>query len=128
LDHARCLKLPVQNVDRNVKSRFSLRKANPFTAKAVTQRRKVLLINSLRSALIRPWRVLSNQRLTISKTVAKDKLEILYPKSVPICTSKRSEDPRSEAEIPECLYPEPNSKTLQFSNPPFKNLDSQSTP
>jgi hypothetical protein len=39
----------VQNANRNVKSRFSLRKVSPFTAKAVTQRREILLINSLRS-------------------------------------------------------------------------------
>jgi hypothetical protein len=59
LDHVRCLKQPVQNVDRNVKFRFSLRKASPFTAKAVTQRREVLLINSLRPDFSRPWRTVS---------------------------------------------------------------------
>ena len=54
LDHVRCLKQPVQNANRNVKFRFSLRKVGPFTAKTVTQIREVL--NSLRSAFSRSWR------------------------------------------------------------------------
>jgi hypothetical protein len=83
----------VQNANRNVKSRFSLRKASRFTAKAVTQRREILLINSLRSDFIRLWRDLSNPRLAISKTVAEDKPEILYPKSVPVYTQKISLPP-----------------------------------
>lgn len=40
LDRARCTKLHVQSVDRNVKFLSSLKKADRFTAGAATQKRK----------------------------------------------------------------------------------------
>jgi hypothetical protein len=41
LDHARCTKLPVLNVDRNVKFHSSRKKADRFTAKDATQKREI---------------------------------------------------------------------------------------
>jgi len=45
LVHARCLKLYVQNVHRNVKYRFSLKKADQFIAKTAIPRRKTVNFN-----------------------------------------------------------------------------------